>query len=97
MGADIAGACGQLVVEQEKKQAVLDIEENPFKKDGKASRVAALRSKKKGAVKASSQESNNWKQQPSDHRLRQLAIATGIAASLFVVSATLLVVQRRKR
>ena len=97
MGADIAGACGQLVVEQEKKQTVLDIEENPFKKDGKASRFAALRSKKKGAVKASSQESNNWKQQPSDHRLRQLAIATGVAASLFVVSATLLVVQRRKR
>ena len=96
MGADIAGACGQLVVEQEKKQ-VLDIEDGPFPpKDVKISRMAPRRKKKSDADPSNCEESND-KQQATDRLLHQLTFATAIAASLFVVSASLLVLQRRKR
>ncbi len=96
MGADIAGACGQLVVEQEKKQ-VLDIEDGPFPpKDVKISRMAPRRKKKSDADPSNDEESND-KQQATDRLLHQLTFATAIAASLFVVSASLLVLQRRKR
>lgn len=90
MGADIAGACGQLVVEQEKKKQVLDIEDGPFPKDLKESRIAATRRKK-------TSDANSREQRSTDPRLRQLTVATAIAASLFIVSASLLVLQRRKR
>jgi adenine C2-methylase RlmN of 23S rRNA A2503 and tRNA A37 len=96
MGADIAGACGQLVVEQEKKQ-VLDIEDGPFPpKDVKISRMAPRRKKKSDAHPSNGEESND-KQQATDRLLHQLTFATAIAASLFVVSTSLLVLQRRKR
>jgi adenine C2-methylase RlmN of 23S rRNA A2503 and tRNA A37 len=93
MGADIAGACGQLVVEEEKKKQVLDIEDGPFAKDIKESRIVAPRRKKTSDTNSNSSST----QQPTDPRLRQLTIATAITASLFVVSASLLVLQRRKR
>ena len=95
MGADIAGACGQLVVEQEKKQ-VVDIEDGPFQK-AKTSRVVTPRRKKTSATDSSSGEESSGKQQPTDRLLHHLTVATAIAASLFVVSASLLVLQRRKR
>ena len=96
MGADIAGACGQLVVEQEKKE-VIDIEDGPFPKDVKTSRIVASRRKKTSDANLSSSDESSGKQHPTDPRLRQLTIATAIAASLFVASASLLVLQRRKR
>ncbi|KAL7496822.1 hypothetical protein ACHAWT_007111 [Skeletonema menzelii] len=96
MGADIAGACGQLVVEQEKKQ-VLDIEDGPFSpKHVKISRIAPRRKNKSDADPNNGEESND-KQQATDRLLHQLTLATAIAASLFAVSASLLVLQRRKR
>lgn len=96
MGADIAGACGQLVVEQEKKE-LLDIEDGPFPEDSRASRIVTPCSKKTNDTRLSSSEESSGKQQPADPRLRQLTVATAIAASLFVVSSSLLVLQRRKR
>ena len=98
MGADIAGACGQLVVEQEKKQ-VLDIEDGPFPKDNvKVGRIVATpRRKKSSGTDSSSSEESSSKQQPTDRLLHQLTVATAIAASLFFVSASLLVLQKRRR
>eukprot|EP00585_Thalassiosira_rotula_P021568 CAMPEP_0196222264 /NCGR_PEP_ID=MMETSP0912-20130531/44391_1 /TAXON_ID=49265 /ORGANISM="Thalassiosira rotula, Strain GSO102" /LENGTH=72 /DNA_ID=CAMNT_0041501003 /DNA_START=55 /DNA_END=270 /DNA_ORIENTATION=- len=48
MGADIAGACGQLVVEQEKNQLpVTDIEDGPFRQDGPEKRQVTVFSKRR--------------------------------------------------
>ena len=96
MGADIAGACGQLVVDKEKKE-LQDIEDGPYSKNVKTNRVVVPRRKKASDTSSSSAEESSAKQQQTDPLLRQLTIATAIAASLFVVSASLLVLQRRKR
>mmetsp|Transcript_11015 Transcript_11015/g.19225 ORF Transcript_11015/g.19225 Transcript_11015/m.19225 type:complete len:543 (-) Transcript_11015:522-2150(-) len=98
MGADIAGACGQLVVEQEKREQqlkVMDIEDGPFGKSEKGkSRPVTVISKrgKNGKVEdilKDEEVTNPW--------IRRLTVATAVAASCFVVSSGLLLVQRRKR
>lgn len=61
MGADIAGACGQLVVEGEKKDeaggysavAVVDIEEGPFQRAGSSVSVSSASTAKRRSKKAS--------------------------------------------
>lgn len=102
MGADIAGACGQLVVEREKKgkhNGVVDIEDGPFG-DGKnaAGRgrrpVAAVISRR---GKTDEVEGKNDVDVGGDPWVQRLAMATAIAATCFVASSTLLLLQRRKR
>ena len=108
MGADIAGACGQLVVEEEKKQQkILDIEDGPFRKDTlEKPTVASLskRGKKKHDMdgKDSGNETPKALSQSEtsidvDPWMRCLTIATAVTAIAFVASSALLILQRRKR
>ena len=109
MGADIAGACGQLVVEQEKKiqqGVVVDIEDGPFRsKESEEKRVVTtVRSCKRTAMQNEKepleQKRSGEKQEVVDFEdpwVRRLTIATAVAASCFVVSGALLVLQKRKR
>eukprot|EP00579_Thalassiosira_antarctica_P016447 CAMPEP_0201930190 /NCGR_PEP_ID=MMETSP0903-20130614/24641_1 /ASSEMBLY_ACC=CAM_ASM_000552 /TAXON_ID=420261 /ORGANISM="Thalassiosira antarctica, Strain CCMP982" /LENGTH=523 /DNA_ID=CAMNT_0048469197 /DNA_START=11 /DNA_END=1579 /DNA_ORIENTATION=- len=83
MGADIAGACGQLVVEQEKNQLkVTDIEDGPFGKDepGKQRPVTVF-------SKRGQNENETYKDSPKnetvDPWIRHLTVATAVAASCF--------------
>ncbi|KAL9188737.1 hypothetical protein ACHAXT_007115 [Thalassiosira profunda] len=96
MGADIAGACGQLVVEQEKSQGkVVDIEDGPFSAKGSGKRRTSAVVRR--GTKAGSTEDNNVEEEGVDPWIRRLTIATAIATSCFVVSTGLLILQRRKR
>eukprot|EP00578_Thalassiosira_sp_NH16_P020631 CAMPEP_0181098588 /NCGR_PEP_ID=MMETSP1071-20121207/12205_1 /TAXON_ID=35127 /ORGANISM="Thalassiosira sp., Strain NH16" /LENGTH=572 /DNA_ID=CAMNT_0023181191 /DNA_START=65 /DNA_END=1783 /DNA_ORIENTATION=+ len=101
MGADIAGACGQLVVEQEKGQSsVGDIEDGPFRKDGVGKRPITLSLKRDGKNKHDDQRSDKHPKSEAmevDPWVRRLTVATAIVASCFVVSGTLLLLQKRKR
>ena len=102
MGADIAGACGQLVVEEEEKQkAVLDIED--YGSIGKTNGVVGKKEKRSSAVSRKTNHSerlgkaDNVKAEEEDLLIWKLKLATGIAASLLIVSSTLLLLQKRKR
>ena len=93
MGADIAGACGQLVVDQEKKQQqhkLIDIEDGLFPDDGRGRRSVTSFSKRgKNEMKT--------KEETEYPLIRQLALASAVAASCFVVSSALLLLQKRNR
>jgi hypothetical protein len=100
MGADIAGACGQLVVEQEMKKAPVlgDIE------DGPCNRHVIPFSEKAGIshVKSSKRDGKRIRDvitetSDNDRSLRILMIATGIAASCFFISTALLLMKRGKK
>jgi len=103
MGADIAGACGQLVVEEEEKKqkAVLDIED--YGSIGKTNGVVGKKEKRSSAVSRKTNHSerlgkaDNVKAEEEDLLIWKLKLATGIAASLLIVSSTLLLLQKRKR
>eukprot|EP00571_Detonula_confervacea_P010814 CAMPEP_0172299376 /NCGR_PEP_ID=MMETSP1058-20130122/1717_1 /TAXON_ID=83371 /ORGANISM="Detonula confervacea, Strain CCMP 353" /LENGTH=551 /DNA_ID=CAMNT_0013008823 /DNA_START=16 /DNA_END=1671 /DNA_ORIENTATION=+ len=97
MGADIAGACGQLVVEQEKRQhnELADIEDGPFRKDEVGKRPVTLFPNHRGKNKSETREGNS-ERETADLWVRRLAVATAVAASCFVVS-TILLLQKRKR
>lgn len=102
MGADIAGACGQLVVEREKKgkhDGVVDIEDGPFGDGenavGRERRPVAAVISRRG--KTDEVEGKNDVDVIGDPWVRRLTIATAIAATCFVTSSTLLLLQRRKR
>ena len=107
MGADIAGACGQLVVEQEKKKqqqqnnVVVDIEDGPFRnKDTSVEkRSVTLANRKKSNDTNENNHEDIQKDENSeiDPWVRRLTVATVVAASCFVVSGTLLLLQKRKR
>ena len=97
MGADIAGACGQLVVEQEKHlHTVNDIEDGPF-----CEKTSIKRGRKVEMMKSHSQtpardhELNT--ENKDDNIIRLLTIATAISASCFILSTALLIFQRRKK
>ena len=94
MGADIAGACGQLVVEQERQMHQLrDIEDGPVSTwANKKSNVVVAGSKKRDNGRKKEEEVRN-----NDNVIRHLMIATGIATSCFLLSGVLFVMQRRKR
>ena len=101
MGADIAGACGQLVVSKESKpEQPMDIEDGPFQKK-QISNVSA-KMKKSKSTKTSSRGQSKKKDsvRPIDNAekwLRPLAIATAISASVFIISASLLVSNKRRK
>jgi len=104
MGADIAGACGQLVVEEEEKKqkAILDIED--YGSTGKTQGVVGKKQKRSTAItrKATQSEQldnedNLLKVEEEDPLIWKLKVATGIAVVGLVVSSTLLLLQKRKR
>lgn len=97
MGADIAGACGQLVVDQEKhRHKVGDIEDGPFNE-----KTNIKHDRKVNKTNSRSQTP------PHDHEvkvdkkdanmIRRLTIATAISTSCFILSTALFFFQRRKR
>ncbi|KAL7536336.1 hypothetical protein ACHAXR_007091 [Thalassiosira sp. AJA248-18] len=101
MGADIAGACGQLVVEQEKKKQqqqldVIDIEDGPFRNDGSGKRAVTVLSKREKNENETHGGSSHG-DETVDPWIRRLTIATAVTATCFVVSGTLLLLQKRKR
>jgi len=103
MGADIAGACGQLVVEEEKKQnAVLDIED--YGSIGKTTDgIVGKKEKRSSTVTRKSNQSERLdsedtvKSEEDEPLIWKLKLASGIAVAGLVVSSTLLLVQKRKR
>lgn len=109
MGADIAGACGQLVVGGEKEEEeyrrrgkLADIEDGPFRVDGSRkpprTTIVALptkRRKEEVAVRET-QEEDESKGNGQDRWVRLLTVATVVAATCFVVSSGLLLLQKRK-
>lgn len=102
MGADIAGACGQLVVEQEKKQQKLvDIEDGPFSNivERKApSTSLSKRGKDKNYLSNENKANENVTIiTRMDPWVRRLTIATAITATCFVASIASFVLQKRKR
>jgi sorting nexin-8 len=99
MGADIAGACGQLVVSKEKGTPVGDIEDGPF---GNTKNVTTKAKQTKrvhrpdGNVVVDKDEkkiSNNY----LDNWVRPLAVATAVSAIVTVLSAAAILMQKRKR
>lgn len=93
MGADIAGACGQLVVEQEKRmQTIGDIEDGPLCSSTNKQSPAIGNSRKQGI--GNEKDTNDSE---ADNLIRRLAVATGIATSCFVLSAFLFAIQRKRR
>ncbi|KAL7548533.1 hypothetical protein ACHAWF_011818 [Thalassiosira exigua] len=106
MGADIAGACGQLVVDDEKKKkerggGVGDIEDGPFGGgggggDGREKRAAAVSSRRgRGGTKEEEAKDRGGGGDP--RWVRGLVVATAVAASCFVVSGSLLLLRKRRR
>mmetsp|Transcript_24856 Transcript_24856/g.28734 ORF Transcript_24856/g.28734 Transcript_24856/m.28734 type:complete len:531 (+) Transcript_24856:47-1639(+) len=100
MGADIAGACGQLVVMNEKKSAQpMDIEDGPFirKKIEQKSMKGRVLQKNKNNVDSSRKNNTDMSGGVDmDKWIRPLAFATTIAASCFAVSIVVLLSKRRK-
>lgn len=103
MGADIAGACGQLVLEGEeeksrrKKQQLADIEDGPFRVDesGKPRPpIAAVKRIKE--VANETHDVNESKGDELDPWVRRLMVATVVTATCFVVSSGLMLFQKRK-
>lgn len=99
MGADIAGACGQLVVEQEKKQqaSVTDIEDGPFRKNDEPGKRPVTVFSKRGQKENSADEDTGPDAREVDPWVRRLPVITAVAASCFIVSGTLMLYSRRKR
>lgn len=103
MGADIAGACGQLVIEKENEQTkTIDIEDGPFTTHPKiatnknGSIVQSTKRNKHNDTSDKTTEEN--KVQNLDRWIKPLTIATGIAGSLFIISTMILIAtSKRKR
>lgn len=98
MGADIASACGQLVISEEKKQdaAHVDIEDGPFRKaEAKCSTEVASFGERPKPTKFAAGHSKDH--DDSARWIKPLMIATTIMASCFVVSSTLFLSQNRRR
>ena len=120
MGADIAGACGQLVVEKEQKAAAAaaagtssttsqaDIEDIGTKRGAMGdftSRKTIAKTqrvfKKQNSVSQKEENTavngdNSIFSCEKDDWIKPLAIATGVAASCFVISISVLMVKRRR-
>ena len=101
MGADIAGACGQLVVSKKNQSNDSnDIEEIPFPgKKLTSERVIEGTKKPRIRKKASSIEKGNNDEEGfnAEKWVRPLAIGTAIAASCFTVSLIMFVSKRKSR
>lgn len=87
MGADIAGACGQLVVSKETSNEQ-EIEDGPFKQTTENS--SKLKSNRHPKHNNNSYRRNSTTSTSDIEKwVRPLAVATAISASLFIVSALL--------
>ena len=97
MGSDIAGACGQLVVEQQKakeKMKVADIEDGFENKRTSRKEVNVTI---KRPAKKKSQNPDRRREKNNERLVRGLTTASAIAATCFIVSGAFLLLQRRRR
>jgi sorting nexin-8 len=99
MGADIASACGQLVVAKEKETATADIEDGPF-----SIQELKVATGSKEIAMDDTTEATFSEEMQSPHGnddmtkwIKPLTIATSVAASCFVLSSILLLFQKRQR
>jgi sorting nexin-8 len=96
MGADIAGACGQLVVEEENyvQRDLVDIEDGPFQKKDeqmeKQERPIELDAAKRRNDDEETDNEDFSNGDGLDLWVRRLTVATIIAATGFVISSSLL-------
>ena len=98
MGADIASACGQLVVNKEKEaqeKKEVDIEDAlQSKKDTKSTKAKAVVVKKSAVVPSTVAEKEE--EDDLERFVKPLVIATSIAAVCFVISSVFFLRQRRR-
>lgn len=96
MGSDISGACGQLVVEQQKatqNMKVADIEDGfDSARTSRKENVSVKR-----PAKRKTQNSDRHRDENNEGVVRGLTVASTIAATCFIVSGTCLLLQRRRR
>ena len=102
MGADIAGACGQLVVSKEKSKEVQDIEDGPFGQNKKNTASKKLKLAKHKKCQGSKNEGNGDDDKSSTNDaiekwIKNLAIGTTLSASICLLSIGIMLMQRRKK
>ena len=96
MGADIASACGQLVVKKEKETGTdIDIEDGPFKESEKDEASVGVRRNATSSAKAMAPQSRDHDNMSK--WIKPLAVATSVAASCFIASSILFLSQKRRR
>lgn len=91
MGADIAGACGQLVVEQEKQirnMSIADIEDGPF---------CSSRSKKASNTRKPNNTDKKQHSEGTEKITQGLIFMSGIATACFLISASLFITKRVRK
>ena len=91
MGADIASACGQLVVEQEKQIRNInigDIEDGPF---------FSSRSKKTNHTRKPNNADRKQHSKDAERITRGLIFMSGIATACFLISASLFISKRVRK
>jgi adenine C2-methylase RlmN of 23S rRNA A2503 and tRNA A37 len=108
MGADIAGACGQLVVTKEKEGVVgnvVDIEDGLSSISGNKKILGHHKTRRSDSVSNKVEEnskSDRRNEESSDNDsfekwIKPLAVATTIAGTVCIVSIGMMLTQRRKR
>lgn len=98
MGADIASACGQLVVQKEKEAAAATTKDIEDAIPGVSSSKVAKKTVKSKAMTgdATIDEQGVDDKTSLDRYIRPLAIATGIAATSFILTSLLFFRQRSR-
>jgi hypothetical protein len=105
MGADIAGACGQLVISEEKKERAIylgDIEDGPFHQ-GTNNSESSLKEKtvknwkQINATKNVDDERNDEFGKNVEKWVKPLAVATTVSFCVCLLSAGVVFFQKRKR
>lgn len=96
MGADVNGACGQLVVNKGKNNQIVDIEDGPFHDKNKSRRTVARYNIRSDGGADASKNNSRGKAKSDDILIRNLAIATGVAAACFLISSIVMLGHRKK-
>jgi hypothetical protein len=104
MGADIAGACGQLVVSKEQSKEVVDIEDGPFKnKNREISATKETNHKRRAQVVVAKTDEDDAGDDRTvtnkslDRWIRLLSVGTVLSASVCALSMGIILMQRKKK
>jgi sorting nexin-8 len=101
MGADIAGACGQLVVSKEKENTVRlgDIEDGPFheQSNNRSTQEKSIQPKKVVSIRDAKEEGKGEVDKKIEKWIRPLAVGTALSLSVCLLSLGVIVFQKRKR
>ena len=102
MGADIAGACGQLVVSKEQSKEVVDIEDGPFQNKNRGIVATKQTNHKRRAQVDNIDEDDAGDEttvanQSLDRWISLLSIGTVLSASVCALSMGIILMQRKKK